>query len=446
MKKILCAVTLILFTAVSYSYPVIEDELPPAVSLSAASSTDYTVIPYNYQQVTRASRLEIRTMLWPLALIKDPNKKLQFMSRYFANRPYATSGALGEGNWCKAGEQGCVHIQQDPIYRTDALNCFSMMQMMLPLLHAKNINDYENIILQFAYGAAGEGPDSIAYYNRDNFVSGDFNPLTEQQGLLSDVTDQGIFAQYIKNTNALIDRQRWFSFQEKPTVIANNVRVINAADGAAMYQRFVNNYPAQYHLFKPAEVSITYIPKEVLVTPILNPDNKTFSYVPNEALINQMPVPSVVEIVRDASKWNINGVNIADIIGTQLNVSHVGLLYRQQFAYNQVIYQDTVCSLNNNVKSCIVKPIPCTHPEGCLKTMFLDSTDVYPSGYYFYQSPAHSGHYVCTATPPAAGASSTTCNRVTALPLGDYLATYQYGSYIFMTSPSIVGIHVERIN
>ncbi len=441
-KLTLISLSLFCFTTI-YSYPDVENLTSP----TDATDNDFTVIPYNYAQVTQQSAQDIKTLLRRLRFVSDPNRKMQLISQFFQNKPYATSGAEGEGDWCNATQRDCVHIQQDPIYRTDTVNCFTLMQTVLALFHTTNLKQYNQNILAIAYGAANQpASNTIHYYNRNNFVSGDFNPINERQNKITDITSFGPFAAFIQYTIATIDRENWFAFQEKAGVIGNNVRVINAVDGPAMYERFVNSYPEAAHPFIPVPTPISYIPKEVLATPITE-KNGQIDYAPNETLINQIPVPTIVEIVRDASKWNINGVNIKDIIGTELNISHVGLLYRQTFKPNDIIYQNTICSLDNNDnKVCTVAPVICLNKNGCTETMFLDATSAYPSGYYYYQSPANSNHYVCTATPAPPGVPSTTCNRVMALPLGDYLTTYQYGSYIFMTSPSIVGIHVEKIN
>lgn len=53
--------------------------------------------------------------------------------------------------------------------------------------------------------------------------------------------------------------------------------------------------------------------------------------------------------------------------------------------------------------------------------------------------------YTCSSTPPANNVGYTQCNRVEEEPLFDYLTEYQYGSYWYMNSPSIIGVHIERL-
>jgi hypothetical protein len=416
-----------------------------AIANNAAqpAATNFTVLPYDYNAVVAASRISIQTLLQQLINITDRNQRVQQAGQYFMDRPYATSGAEGEGNWCDVAKRNCPHIQQDPIYRTDQLNCQTLVQAILGTINAKNLNQYEDNILKIEYGAAGESPYSIHYYNRNNFASGDFNPINQANGILTDVTNSMPFQDIVKSTSANITRQTWFEFQEKPEVIKNNVRVINQTDGEAMYQRFTNDYPAQFHNFQPENVSINYIPKENLT--IKKVINNQITYVPNTALINKIPTPAVIEIVRDVKKWNIGGKNIKDVIGSELNVSHMGLAYRQDFKKGDTIYQKITCNKDVQAKKiCSVAPVVCNDNQGCHEVMFLEATNAYPDGYYYYKD--NTGNYHCTAEKPADNTSYTSCNRVIALPLGDYLTTYQYGNYNFMESPSIVGINVQKIN
>jgi len=350
------------------------------------------------------------------------------------DRPYQLSHAEGEGDWCNLTERHCPHIQQDPIYRTDVFDCQTLVQNILAFIRAKNINDYEKNILQIAYGAAGEATESIHFYNRNNFTSGDFNPVNQRTGLLVDVTAQGVFAHHTQQTQARIDRSVWFAKQASIGNINKNVRVIQSRDGNEMVKRFSHQYPNAFHVFKPELVTIRYIPKEYLIKSIKNPDGK-ISYQPDQHLIQQLPTPSVIEIVRNVKKWRVHNIPIKDLIGTELNVSHMGLLYHQHFATHALIYQKIICANEGNQKICNVIPILCEQANGCDETLFLHATDAYPQGYYYFKDAQN--HYYCRAQKPPPGIRYTTCNRVMALPIGDYLTAYQYGKYIYMIRPSI---------
>ncbi|PNT89218.1 N-acetylmuramoyl-L-alanine amidase-like domain-containing protein [Coxiella burnetii] len=400
----------------------------------------FTVIPYDYYQVTHTARTEVAELIKKLQNVNNLNTLVKKAGNYFKNRPYNAEGAEGEGDWCTLTQRGCAHIQQDPLYRTDQFDCQTWVQTALALINARNINDYEKNILAIEYGAAHT--DSIRYYNRNNFISSDFNPVNQASGLLKDVTNKGVFSSYARKTNALINRQKWFAYQAKPNLIGENVRVIRNADGLVMYHRLKNKYPAPFHVFSPETVTIAYVPKETFVKKSV--DSKgTVRYQPNLKLINQIPTPSVIEIVRDVKQWTMNEKNIKDVIGSELNVSHLGLLYRDRFPYGSTIFQKITCSKDKaGNKVCSVTPQICRKKTGCIETLFLHATEAYPDGYYYQDA---QGHYQCTAKKPAGGTPYTTCNRLLALPLGDYLFNYQYDHYVYLENPAILGINIEKI-
>lgn len=424
-------------------YSKAELQLKSANKGPAEVEQNFTVIPYNYNVVVAASRRDMQGLLAQIVNVSDLNEKILQAGNYFIDKPYGASGAEGEGDWCNLTMRGCAHIQQDPIYRTDQFNCTTLVETLLAAVNSKNINEFEQNILKVEYGAASEGSNSIHYYNRNNFTSGDFNPINQANGFLTDVTDTTHFPGIINSTSDNVTRQTWLEFQQKPEAIKNNVRVINAADGQAMYQLFANDYPAQFHNFQPEKVTINYIPKANLINKIIV--NQQTTYVPNQELINKIPTPAVIEIVRDVKKWNIGGKNIKDIIGSELNVSHMGLLYHQNFKKGEVIYQSINYSKDAaGNKVCTVTPKTCNKTQGCYEVMFLNATDAYPNGYYYYKD--DNGNYHCTAAKPSGNLTYTACNRVMALPLGDYLTSYQYNNYSYMDNPSIVGINIQKIN
>ena len=169
-----------------------------AVKIKFVTPKDYTVISaYHYQKVVQQSEKDVQQLmelLKPYQTKPDYLDKLAILAtRYFLDRPYETVGAQGEGDWCPGyiSRHGCPHIQQDPIYRTDSFVCNTFVQMVLALLHANNIKEFNQNILTINYGAANEPPSSIHYYNRNNFTSADFNPVNQKNVLLQDATQQG---------------------------------------------------------------------------------------------------------------------------------------------------------------------------------------------------------------------------------------------------------------
>lgn len=430
-------------------------------SPSYYTDQDYTVITdYSYPNILFHTQKTIGKLINYLHLV-DPNKQspdylntlVEVSGDYFHNKPYITTGALGEGDWCSASlqQKGCIHIQQDPIYRSDGFNCVTLVNFIMALIKADNLTEFNHNIVNIAYGAdqfmsyRTHPTDTIAYYNRNNFTSADFNPVNQQNNRLVDIYNNKKWRQLfkMKKTSTIITRGRWFAFQAKPDVIQSNVRVLPryATQGSKMVDKFSTHYGAAYG---PERVAIGYIPKSVLVTK--NSDN---SYKVNQQLINQIPAPAVVEIVRDSKKWNINGTNIRKLIGSGINVSHLGLLYRKTFHRNKLIYRKIYCQYDNNHhKQCQVTPVIC-HQQYCTRTMMLAATNAYPDGYIWsYKKQRHAkqnSDYFCTQSLPDNATALGYCNRVMAMPLGDYLASYQYGNYIYMNNSSIVGINIEKV-
>jgi len=421
--------------------------------MKQATTQGYTVIPY-YNAVLKQAQTDVKKLIQINKVANkegDINQLVKNVGQYFIKKgtPYGDVGAMGEGDWCNGNltKRGCMHIAQDPIYRTDILDCVTLINIAMGLVNSPNLASFNKNVVAVAYGAAehhGYSPKDIAYLNRDNIVSANFNPVNEEKGLLKNVTavekEGGKFL--TKKTSASISIKTWFDYLARHDYIAGNVRVLKKKNGEAMANLLSKHYAS---MFPDEKVSINYIPKSVLVKEVLSPEG--YVYEPNEKNINQIVTPSVVEIVRDSSQWNIDDKNIKDVIGTGLNVSHVALLYRDNFKKDQVIYQRITCHYDDKQqKVCVVRPITCNKDAGCSKVMMLAATNAYPDGYYWSEN-KKTGKYYCTSGKdiPPGSTKLTQCNRVTAMPLGDYLARYEYGRYLYMESSSIVGIHVEKI-
>lgn len=410
----------------------------------AADINNYTVINYPYRQIVNNSRDQVNAIIKTLksADSHDSNAQIALISHQLADIPYLGIGAMGEGDWDPSStiyKEGAVHIQQDPVYRLDGFNCQTFVQVAMALLHSTNINSFDQHILKISYGAAGDHLEDgvVHFYNRNNFVSGDFNPVNEKNGLLLDTTSAGNLKPLTQTTSATITRSTWFL--KKQENMANTIRVLSESDGPSMVERFNTLYSTlHFPNFDSEQVSLTYIPKEALATKQIDG-----SYLPSKKVFNQITVPAVVEIVRDVKKWNIGPKNIRDYIGSELNVSHMGLLYRQTFKQGEVIYQKIFCHYSDSglQKVCDVTPVVCKKNQ-CNELMFAQASNAYPDGYYWYQK---EGNYVCTPDKPANNVKSTYCNRVEQLPLADYITRQQYTSHPFMDTVSIVGIHIEKL-
>lgn len=416
----------------------------PSVSLSNSSSNFTVLDPILYQQVINDSFAQVQQLL-NLLQSKDhlnANSKVELISQQLMNIPFITSGAEGEGDWQPSSfsyKPNAAHVKQDPVYRLDGFNCLTFVQVAMALLYSYDLNSFDKNILKISYGAAGNSTREIVhYYNRNHFIDGDWNPINRRNGWLSDVTSQGDLSSYNATTSVNLTRQNWFLLQLND--LSSTVRVLNSADGPAMLKRYQTVYTAlNYQHFDNENVTMSFIPKETIA--IAQPMG---TYIPNKRLLDKIPTPAVMEIIRDARKWTVDGKNIKDAIGSELSVSHMGLLYRKTLHQGELIYNRVTCYYNNrDEKTCSVRPIIC-QKKLCNELMFVNVSSALPNGYYWYKKP--DGRYTCSSKLPTTTVPYTRCNRVREVPLFDYLTDYQYGSYWYMNNSSILGIHIEKLS
>lgn len=405
----------------------------------------YTVLDAReYATTVSQTRAGIEQLLQALQPYRqqDANAQIAFIAQQLIDIPYLSSGAVGEGDWQAAAlhyQPGAVHIRQDPVYRLDGFNCQTFVQFVMAMLYANNLDDFDQTMLAISYGAAGNPHGEIVHsYNRNHFIDGDWNRVNQRNGWLTDVTARGGLAAYALRNHATLTRQNWFLLRQQDT--ATSVRVLDKANGPAMAQRSATLYTAlPYPNFMTENVAISYTPKEILGLKQANGD-----YLPNQTILDLIPTPAILEIVRDPKKWILAGKNIKDVMGSETSISHLGLLYRQTFKRGSLIYHHISCDYNPlNQGVCHVTPITCQKTQ-CHELMFTHATDAYPRQFYWYQQT--SGNVVCSATKPATGIAYTHCNRVEAIPLFEYLTRYQYHGYRYITDPSIVGIHIEHLS
>ncbi len=402
----------------------------------------YTVLNENqYRQTIKTTRAKVQRLLNALQTYRHQNTNAQvaYIAQQLADIPYLPFGAMGEGDWQPLSftyQPGAQHIKQFPVYRLDGLDCQTFVQIVMALLHANNLAQFDQTLLKIAYGAAGNPYGEIVrYYNRNNFIEGDFNPINQKNGWLTDVTSQGVLAPYTKVISATLNRQNWFLKQQEN--LAENVNVLSSQSGPAMVKRFTTVYShLSFPHFLSERVTMTYLPKNTLAI-----RQKEGSYQLNQALFDKIPAPAVAEIIRDPKKWMRFGMKIKNNIGTETVVSHLGLLYRQTFNRGELMYRHINCGFGyQHKKICQVTSIICKKDK-CRELMFAHATDAYPDDFYYYQQP--NGHYVCSPQAPAPGVKWTKCNRIVRMPLFDYLTDVQFGYYRLMDNPSILGIHVE---
>jgi hypothetical protein len=221
------------------------------------------------------------------------DRRLETDSSFFIDKPYLL-GALGEG-------QNAL-IDKSPLYRTDDFDCVTYVSTVLALVESNNIAQFNKNQLKINYENAI--PD---YVHRNHFMSVDWNPNNEKNGYLKDVT-KTLFPNTYKIAVATIDKPNWYR-----NLAANNIK-----DFQSITPQQTQDLLQQLHDLSEktrAEISrLPYIP----LTTLYDKNGK-----PNMALFDRIPSDVVIEIVRP--NWNIR-----KLIGTNMNISHLGLGIREK--------------------------------------------------------------------------------------------------------------------
>lgn len=412
-------------------------------STDCFSATTFTIISQrHYNQVFQSSRANLDAMIQILnqspLVNQSLNDRVAWILKQFLDKPYLYAGATGEGDWQPGSWQyrgGAAHIQQDPVYRTDGFDCQTLVSVVIGLLHAKTLEQFDRNILMINYGAAsGYSANQIHYFNRNHFISADFNSKLNRLGFLFPLNHDHEPAEITVN----IARYAWFRRKKmSDAALKNTLKVFSPAIGQLMLSRFLGGYPPSgIKHFDNERVTVHYLSKLSLFKKVGD------GYVANENAFDAIPTPSVIEFIRDSSRWDIGGKNIRDWIGSDLAVGHLGILYRQTFKRHALIYRNIQCEKNAGKKVCQVSPVYCMRSH-CRVLMLVEATRLYPNGYYWYKT---QGHYVCRDEKPAAGVSYSRCNRVEALPLKAYLLRKPYGWYEYLDDPSRLGLHIQTLS
>lgn len=331
---------------------------------------------------------------------KTSDAKIAYIAEQLTNIPYGYSNIMGEGNG---------HSHPAPIYRLDKMNCQTLAQTILALTYATNLKTFNQLIQQISYGALNNSRyDRVHYFNRNHFIESDFNRVNEMNGLLKDITFSPPLTPYATTISFLLDRKQWFLKQAMSLP-------------ASVTQQFL----------KPQPIKLSYLPKYKI---ILKDDLGNFH--PNEDVFKNLATPAIIEIVHDPQQWLIDGKNIKDIIGTDIAIAHLGIIYKQSFHHHELIYYKISCD-----QQCIVTPVYC-EKNICNELMFVHATSAYPRNFFWIKQ---NHHYTCSREEEKNTARLIPCNRVERLPLFAYLTSYQDGVYPHLTWHAILGLHIEKI-
>lgn len=221
-------------------------------------------------------------------------ERLKYFSNAFKGKKYVF-GALGEG----ADGQ----FDQSPLYRTDAFDCQTYVSTTLALANAKDLADFKQRINQVRYANG-----TVSYLGRNHFTSIDWNTNNLHKGFIKDITytivdKQGKPVAVV--ADAIINKPNWYAFKK-----ARNIKLDSAVSEQEKEQRAAKLRSLGKQLTQEKSVML-YIPLQTLFE-----NGKANTY-----LFNQIPDGSIIEIIRP--NWDV-----ADKVGTNLNVSHLGFAIR----------------------------------------------------------------------------------------------------------------------
>lgn len=221
--------------------------------------------------------------------------RLDYISQLFLNKPYE-GNALGEG----AG----AFYDQGPVYRTDAFDCETYVDTVVALALASDLNHFKQCIKHIRY----ENGD-VSFIKRNHFASLDWNQNNQRSGVFQDITtslmnQKGEPAALFAKT--LINKPEWYKQLDK-----DRIRLPQASPEEQIKQLHALRRESKH--LKAQRVSTPYIPLTALF------DKQG---TPNQALFDQIPDGAIVEIIRP--NWNL-----VTRIGTRLNVSHMGFVFRK---------------------------------------------------------------------------------------------------------------------
>ena len=203
--------------------------------------------------------------------------RIKWFAEFFYNktRPFVyLPDPLGEG---ASGE-----FDKDPLYRFDGFDCTTFIETVLALSLSKSPEDFREKMNLIRYKDG-----RITYENRNHFTSLDWIPNNAKQGFIRDIT-ANIAGSKVKRSQTFIEKDGWYTFK-----------------GEAFSQAARRE--------SKAWASIPYISKEDLLD--------------DTNILNRIPSGTIFNVVRP--NWSLK-----QVIGTDLDVSHQGVLVRE----NGVLY------------------------------------------------------------------------------------------------------------
>lgn len=234
------------------------------------------------------ARNDVQKFLLESAQITNVVQRMDYFSGKWLGLPYGLNGPLGEG------ESG--RYDQDPLFRFDTFDCTTFVETVISLARSSSLEQFEDTMNRIRYRNG-----VVDYLERNHFPEKQWIPNNVANGYLVEINHLILPASKIKNTAAIHDFGNWLRFK-KP----NDIQVSGANDQQKL--GLLADLQGHASLYSPVPVSIDYLPVSELLS-----EPESLSRIPSGTLVNFVRVD-----------WKI-----ADRIGTDLLVSHQGLVFQK---------------------------------------------------------------------------------------------------------------------
>ena len=241
---------------------------------------------------------EIHELVQSAQKYKTKGDKIAYLSRLFIDGSDAARmewGPLGEGKEC---DYNCK-----PLYRFDAFDCTTFVEMMLALATTDATGDadytlksFKNQVIDIRYS----DPKKISYLTRNHFPESDWMPHnTRQGGLLTDITGS-LGIDPVETPSAVINKKNWYAHKKLSDICIwddiCSAPVKEQKVKLAELQKAGESIPNE-------KVTMFYVPTKKIL------DSKS-------NVVSKIPNGSIIQFVRP--NWNAGS--------THMHVAHQGIV------------------------------------------------------------------------------------------------------------------------
>lgn len=217
------------------------------------------------------------------------DQRVVAISERLLNKPYVDE-PCGEGI---SGE-----FNTEPLYRFDEFDCETFVNTVLALSQSNDVTQFQNNLRNIIYTNG-----VIDFKNRAHFPSADWVPNNINNNFIAEITSQVAGLNNLATAKTYINRQNWC---EKCSLERIKILAITPSQQQMKLQQL----HAEYNQFQNTNAQINYIPLHKLFTD----DGQ-----PNLTIFNRIPNASIILFIE-------HNPNLVRIIGTEMNVSHMGLV------------------------------------------------------------------------------------------------------------------------